>query len=76
MSVPILSLRQRLSPFVLSLSKYERTLLPSQSLPFDKLRANGLERRSSTRFLRQAQDRQGERIEKKVSGNPKRLKTV
>jgi hypothetical protein len=52
---------------VLSLSKYERTLKPFQSLPFDKLRANGLERCSPTGFLRQAQDRQGERIEKHAS---------
>ncbi|MDR2507421.1 MAG: hypothetical protein LBD67_05425 [Candidatus Accumulibacter sp.] len=44
---------------MLSLSKYERTLQPFQSLPFDKLRANGLERHSATSFLRQAQDRQG-----------------
>ncbi|MDR2507221.1 MAG: hypothetical protein LBD67_04405 [Candidatus Accumulibacter sp.] len=58
--------RHHLSPFVLSLSKYERPLQPFQSLPFDKLpstgsgrsRANGLERRSSANFIRQAQDRQ------------------
>ncbi|MDR2506801.1 MAG: hypothetical protein LBD67_02235 [Candidatus Accumulibacter sp.] len=52
-------LRQRLSPFVLSLSKYERTLQPFQSLPFDRLRANGLERCLRTGFLRQAQDGAG-----------------
>ncbi|MDR2507217.1 MAG: hypothetical protein LBD67_04385 [Candidatus Accumulibacter sp.] len=40
--------RHHLFPFVLSLSKQERMLQPFQSLPFDKLRANGLERRSST----------------------------
>ncbi|MDR2506761.1 MAG: hypothetical protein LBD67_02025 [Candidatus Accumulibacter sp.] len=37
-------------------------------------RANGLERNSPTRFLRQAQDRQDERTGEKVSGSPKRLK--
>ncbi|MDR2507350.1 MAG: hypothetical protein LBD67_05055 [Candidatus Accumulibacter sp.] len=52
--------RQYLFPFVLSLSKQERTLRPFQSLPFDKLRANGLERRSSTSLLRQVQDSAGE----------------
>jgi hypothetical protein len=51
--------RRHLFPFVLSLSKYERTLKPFQSLPFDKLRANGLERYSPTRFLRQAQSGAG-----------------
>jgi hypothetical protein len=40
---------------------------PFQSLPFDKLRANGLERRSSANFIRQAQDKWGERIEKHAS---------
>jgi hypothetical protein len=92
--------RQRLFPFVLSLSKQERTLKvvnelfnpclsatsisvraelvevgtdaqcrkwAFQSLPFDRLRANGLKNMSSTRFLRQAQDRQGKRIEKWAS---------
>ncbi|MDR2507033.1 MAG: hypothetical protein LBD67_03425 [Candidatus Accumulibacter sp.] len=35
-----------------------------QSLPFDRLRANGLKNELLTSFLRQAQDRQGERIGK------------
>ncbi|MDR2506484.1 MAG: hypothetical protein LBD67_00575 [Candidatus Accumulibacter sp.] len=53
---------------MLSLSKQERTLQPPgtvfQSLPFDKLRANGLKNELLMCLLHQAQDRQGERIEK------------
>ncbi|MDR2507337.1 MAG: hypothetical protein LBD67_04990 [Candidatus Accumulibacter sp.] len=33
--------QRRLSPFVLSLSKYERAYQPFQSLPFDKLPSTG-----------------------------------
>ncbi|MDR2507112.1 MAG: hypothetical protein LBD67_03825 [Candidatus Accumulibacter sp.] len=76
----LLNHRQRISPFVLSLSKYERALCFSsltlqivfQSLLFDRLpstgsgrsRANGLKNGLLTHFLRQAQDRQGERTGK------------
>ncbi|MDR2506520.1 MAG: hypothetical protein LBD67_00755 [Candidatus Accumulibacter sp.] len=51
--------QRHLFPFVLSLSKYERTRWPFQSLPFDKLpstssersRANGLENMLLSPFL-------------------------
>ncbi|MDR2506482.1 MAG: hypothetical protein LBD67_00565 [Candidatus Accumulibacter sp.] len=48
---------------MLSLSKYERTLQPPgtvfQSLPFDKLRANGLKNEPLTCLLRLDQDGTG-----------------
>ncbi|MDR2508449.1 MAG: hypothetical protein LBD67_10785 [Candidatus Accumulibacter sp.] len=60
---------------MLSLSKYERTLqiMKGFSSP-DSFFESFFNPYPSTRFLRQAQDRQGERTGNGVSGNHERLK--
>jgi hypothetical protein len=47
---------------------------PFQSLPFDKLRANGLERCFPIRILRQAQDGEGQRDWEGGLRKPKEVK--
>ncbi|MDR2507257.1 MAG: hypothetical protein LBD67_04585 [Candidatus Accumulibacter sp.] len=63
-------LRQHLSPFVLSLSKYERTLRLSRPCSSNRFSILTLRQASFDRL----RTGQGERTGKKVSRNPKRLK--